>query len=58
MLKGREWGYMPESPALGKWTQEDQEFKPSFSYIGSLRPAWATRDPVSKPKQTKLKAKS
>lgn len=30
--------------ALRKYKQEDQEFEVTLSYIGSLRPVWATRD--------------
>lgn len=33
---------------LRKRKQEDEEFKVNLSYIGSLEPAWATRDTVSK----------
>jgi hypothetical protein len=29
-------------PALGRWMQEDQEFKTNLSYIESARPGWAT----------------
>lgn len=30
-------------PALQRWRQEGQEFKMSFSYIGSFRAAWANK---------------
>jgi hypothetical protein len=30
------------TPALERWRQEDQEFKPIFGYIMNFRPAWAT----------------
>lgn len=36
----------PVIPALGRWKQEDQKFKASFSYRVSSRPGWGTRDPV------------
>jgi hypothetical protein len=49
------WWFTSVISALGKWKQEDLEFKASLSYIGNLRPAWTTEQyPVSKkikPKQ-------
>lgn len=30
--------------AVGKWRQEDQEYKVILSYVVSLSPAWATGD--------------
>lgn len=34
--------------ALRKYKLEDQEFEVTLSYIGSLRPVWATRDLISR----------
>jgi hypothetical protein len=34
--------------ALGRWRQEDQDFKVIFSYIENVRKAWAKRNPNSK----------
>jgi hypothetical protein len=46
---------MPESPILGRWRQEDREFKAILHYLVSLRLAWAIGDPVP---QTILMIKS
>lgn len=40
--------HIPLIPALGKQRQGRQKFKVIFSYLSSSRPAWATRDAVSK----------
>lgn len=34
--------------ALRRYKLEDQEFEVTLSYIGSLRPVWATRDLISR----------
>jgi hypothetical protein len=40
---------------LGKWRQEDQEFRVCFGYIASSRPSRATSDPdQNKNKKTKI----
>jgi hypothetical protein len=38
----------PSTPALEKWRQEDQKLKlhAILGYVVSLRPAWATGNPV------------
>lgn len=33
-------------PALSRWRQKGREFKVSFDYVVSLRPAWVTKDSV------------
>jgi hypothetical protein len=38
---------MPVITVPGRQRQESQDFKVSLSYIGSLKPALATYDPVS-----------
>lgn len=38
---------MPVIPALGKYRQNNQEFKVVLGYIVSLKPAWDSDDPVS-----------
>lgn len=38
----------PCSPAPGMWSREKKELKVSLSYIEHFRPAWATRDLISK----------
>lgn len=38
-------------PTLGKWEQEDWEFKVTLSYTASVRPAWATRWHIPKKKR-------
>lgn len=40
--------YVPVIPALGKWREEGPEFKVTLGYTASSRPAWATRDRISK----------
>lgn len=40
--------------ALGRLSQEDQEFKAILPYIVILRPAWTTRGSASKPHQTEI----
>jgi hypothetical protein len=34
---------MPVIPALGKWGQDNHEFKANVGYLGSSRPVWAVR---------------
>lgn len=36
----------PVRIALGRQAQENQEFKSSLGYVGSLRPAWLQRGPL------------
>jgi hypothetical protein len=36
------WWWVPVLPALGRWRQEDQEFKVNLSFIVSLKTVWAT----------------
>jgi hypothetical protein len=43
---GARQGHVPEIPALGRWRQENQEFKGSC--IVSSRPAWTTRFVLNK----------
>lgn len=38
-------------PAIGKWRQEDYNFKDILGYIACLKLAWATQHPVSKQQQ-------
>ena len=42
-----EQGYNPQLSE--RWRQEDQKFKVFFRYKVSLKPAWATLYPISKP---------
>lgn len=45
------------SPSLKRRRQEDQELKVILSYRSSLKPIWATWDPVQKKKKPKHKNK-
>lgn len=40
-------------PALGQWTQKDEEFKVIFNYRGNWRLAWAT-ETLSKRKKNDI----
>lgn len=49
---------MPALPALGRWKQENQEFKTNLSYRVSLRLGWAIGHPTTtKEKSEKEKVK-
>lgn len=47
--------YIPVSPVLESWRQEDQELVMAILfYILHLKPAWATCESVSKKKEKKV----
>jgi hypothetical protein len=46
--RSQSWWFTVVIPSFGRWRPEDRKFKAILNSIASLRPAWATRDSVSR----------